>query len=74
MGDFSVYSSILQLTRNAESKADNIQNALEKGNMSSGDLMVASLEVGREDSKLSMFMNIMQKVWSSQDKIYGMTG
>ena len=74
MGDFSVYSSILQLTRNAEAKADNIKNALESGNMSSGDLMVASLEVGREDSKLSMFMNIMQKVWSSQDKIYGMTG
>ena len=74
MGDFSVYSSILQLTRNAEAKADNIKNALEGGNMSSGDLMVASLEVGREDSKLSMFMNVMQKVWSSQDKIYGMTG
>ena len=74
MGDFSVYSSILQLTRNAEAKADNIKNALESGNMSSGDLMVASLEVGREDSKLSMFMNVMQKVWSSQDKIYGMTG
>ena len=74
MGDFSVYSSILQLTRNAEAKADNIKNALEGGNMSSGDLMIASLEVGREDSKLSMFMNIMQKVWSSQDKIYGMTG
>ena len=59
MGDFSVYSSILQLTRNAEAKADNIKNALEGGNMSSGDLMIASLEVGREDSKLSMFMNIM---------------
>lgn len=74
MGDFSVYSSILQLTRNAEAKSDEVKNMVGRGDMSSGELMVTSLEMGREDSKISMFMNIMQKVWSSQDKIYGMTG
>ena len=74
MNNFSVFSSIYQLTQNADAVAKNMQAMLSQGNMDSGQLTTASLEVGRQDNKVSMFLDIMQKVWSGEDKVYGMTG
>ena len=69
MSNSSVYSSIYTLTKLSELKS----KELFKGEMTSEKSVIATLELEHENNKFSIILSTIQKIWSNQDKLFGLT-